>query len=112
VELKDVFQNVENILYAVFFASLNDSLITIGKSNILELYLVWNMVDGREKTDLYHAYDSAIAESGLQAMRTVIPDSKRFRREMSGTHRPVFHSTIFPVDRSPVKGSNVEKLVT
>jgi cellulose biosynthesis protein BcsQ len=45
-----------------FATMINDNLITIGKSNIKSLYLVWNMVDGREKTDLYHAYDNAIAE--------------------------------------------------
>ena len=94
------------------FATLvNDNLITTGKSNIKGLSLVWNMVDGREKTDLYHAYDSAIAELGLQVMRTVIPDSKRFRREMGGVHRPVFRSTIFPVDKSLIKGSNIEEMV-
>jgi cellulose biosynthesis protein BcsQ len=93
-----------------FATILNDNLITAGKSNIRGLHLVWNMVDGREKTDLYHAYDSAIAELGLSVMKTVIPDSKRFRREMSETHRPVFRSTIFPVDRSLLKGSNVEGL--
>jgi cellulose biosynthesis protein BcsQ len=94
------------------FATLvNDNLITTGKSNIKKLSLVWNMVDGREKTELYHAYDNAIAELGLHVMRTVIPDSKRFRREMGATHRPVFRSTIFPVDKSLAKGSNVEELV-
>jgi cellulose biosynthesis protein BcsQ len=93
-----------------FATLINDNLITTGKSNIQGLYLVWNMVDGREKTDLYHAYDSAVAELGLQVMKTVIPDSKRFRREMSESHRPVFRSTIFPVDRSLVKGSNIEEL--
>jgi hypothetical protein len=69
------------------------------------------MVDGREKTELYHAYDNAIAELGLQIMKTVIPDSKRFRKEMSEMHRPVFRSTIFPLDRNLAKGSNVEELV-
>jgi cellulose biosynthesis protein BcsQ len=93
------------------FATLvNDNLMTAGKSNIKGLYMVWNMVDGREKTDLYHAYDGAISELGLQVMRTVMPDSKRFRREMSESHRPVFRSTIFPVDKSIIKGSNVEEL--
>jgi cellulose biosynthesis protein BcsQ len=94
-----------------FATVINDNLMTAGKSNIKGLHLVWNMVDGREKTDLYHAYDSAIAELGLQVMRTVIPDSKRFRREMSGAHRPVFRSTIFPVDKSLAKGGNIEELV-
>jgi hypothetical protein len=69
------------------------------------------MVDGREKTGLYHAYDHAIAELGLQVMKTVIPDSKRFRREMNEAHKAVFRSTLFPVDKTMLKGSNIEELV-
>ena len=69
------------------------------------------MVDGRERTELYEAYDDAIAELGLQIMKTVVPDTKRFRREMTETNRPVFRSTLLPVDKSLVKGSNIEELV-
>ena len=94
-----------------FATTLNDNLITTGKTNIKGLYLIWNMVDGRERTELYHAYDDAIAELGLQVMQTVIPDSKRFRKEMSGERKAVFRSTLFPVDKSLLKGSNVEELV-
>jgi cellulose biosynthesis protein BcsQ len=94
-----------------FAATLNDNLITTGKSNIKGLSLIWNMVDGREKSELYHAYDQAIGELGLHVLKTVLPDSKRFRRELTGGHKPVFRSTLFPVDRSLLKGSNVEELV-
>ena len=95
-----------------FATTIHDSLITTGKSNIRGLSLVWNMVDGREKSELYHAYDNAIAELGLEVMETVLPDSKRFRRELTGLHKPVFRSTLFPVDKSLLKGSNIEELVT
>lgn len=44
-----------------------------------EAYLVWNMVDGREKSELYEVYEQVIAELGLQVLKTFIPDSKRFR---------------------------------
>ena len=94
-----------------FAAGLHDNLITTGKTNIKSMNLVWNMVDGRERTSLYHAYDDIIAELGLNVMQTFIPDSKRFRREMDEAHRPVFRSTIFPIDKSLIKGSNIEELV-
>jgi len=94
-----------------FATTFNDNLITTGKTNIKTMSLIWNMVDGRERTELYHAYDSAIAELGLQVMQTVIPDSKRFRKEMSGERKAIFRSTLFPVDKSLLKGSNIEELV-
>jgi len=94
-----------------FAMTIHDNLITTGKSNIKKLLLIWNMVDGRERTELYDAYDDAIAELGLQIMKTVIPDTKRFRREMNSTNRAAFRSTLLPVDKSLTKGSNMEELM-
>jgi cellulose biosynthesis protein BcsQ len=94
-----------------FATTIHDNLITTGKSNIKGLYLIWNMVDGRERNELYKAYDDAIAELGLQVIKTVVPDSKRFRRELTEAHKPVFRSTLFPVDKTLLKGSNMEALV-
>ena len=94
-----------------YATTIHDNLITTGKTSIKGLSLIWNMVDGREKSELYHAYDNAIEELGLEVMTTVVPDSKRFRRELSETHRAVFRSTLFPVDKSMLKGSNIEELV-
>lgn len=94
-----------------FASSLNENLISVGKSSIKGMYLFWTMVDGREKTPLYEAYSDAINELGLSLLNTRIPDTKRFRREMDETHRAIFRSTIFPPDKQLVKGSCVEELV-
>ena len=44
-------------------------------------------------------------------LKTFIPDSKRFRREQSIGHKALFRSTMFPADKSLVKGSNLDALV-
>ena len=90
---------------------LNDNLITTNKGNIKGLYLFWNMVDGREKTLLYEAYENAITELGLPILKTVVPDSKRFRKEVSDERKTVFRSTLFPIDKILLKGSNISELV-
>ena len=70
---------------------INDTLITTGKSNIKGIRLLWNMVDKREKTDLY--------------------DSKRFRKEGSEEgDRPFFRSTLLPPDKALAKGSGIDDL--
>ena len=66
---------------------INDTLITTGKSNIKGIRLLWNMVDKREKTDLYDIYDKVIVGMGLEVLNTSLPDSKRFRKEGSATAR-------------------------
>jgi hypothetical protein len=68
------------------------------------------MVDGREKTELYHVYEQVIEDLQLQVLKTFIPDSKRFRREQSAAHKAVFRSTLFPADKLLIKGSNLDTL--
>lgn len=94
-----------------FASSLNENLISVGKSKIKALNLFWTMVDAREKTPLYEAYVDAIEELGLSILKTHIPDTKRFRREMDETHRAFFRSTVFPPDKQLVKGSQVDELI-
>lgn len=91
--------------------TINDTLITPGRATIKGMYLLWNLVDGREKTELYQVYEDVIEKLGFPVFKTFLPDSKRFRREQSMNHRALFRSTLFPVDKSLVKGSNLDKLV-
>ena len=93
-----------------FASRLNDTLIATGKTNIKGLYLLWNMVDGREKSELYKVYEQVIGELGLKVLNTFLPDSKRFRRELTGEHRALFRSTLFPADGTLVKGSNLKEI--
>jgi cellulose biosynthesis protein BcsQ len=86
-----------------FATMLNENLISVGKSDIKGLYLIWNMVDGREKNELYQVYENVIGELGLNILKTFVPDSKRFRRELNTVHRPVFRSTLFPAHKSLLK---------
>jgi hypothetical protein len=89
---------------------INDVVKRTGVTTIKGTYLVWNMVDGREKTELYGVYEQVIAELGFNLLKTFLPDSKRFRRELPTSHKAVFRSTLFPADRSLVRGSNIEEL--
>lgn len=93
-----------------FASRLQEKIIASGKSRIRGLHLIWNMVDGREKSELYTVYEQIIEELGLNVLKTFLPDSKRFRRELPASHRALFRSTVFPADRSLLKGSNLDIL--
>ena len=97
---------------SIMFASqLNDMFISVGKTNIKGLNMLWNMVDAREKTDLYEKAGRVMDGLGLSVLQTYIPDSKRFRKECTEEgNRAVFRSTILPPDKQLIKGSNIEKL--
>jgi cellulose biosynthesis protein BcsQ len=90
---------------------INDSLISVGKGRIRRLHLFWNMVDGREKTPLYGVYESAIDKLGLSVMKTILPNSVHFRKEMLAEHDTIFRSTVFPADKTLLKDSGIEELV-
>jgi len=94
-----------------YVITVNDALITPGKAKIKGIHLLWNLVDGREKTELYEVYEDVIEKLGFTLFKTFLPDSKRFRREQSVSHKALFRSTLFPADKALVKGSNLDALV-
>lgn len=96
-----------------FMNVLNGVLVKSGKTSIKSIQLFWNMVDGREKSELYGHYESVIKELDLSCMKTFIPDSKRFRKELSAEaeNRLTFRSTLFPVDKRLVKSSRLEEFM-
>lgn len=91
--------------------TVNDALITPGRAKIKGMYLLWNLVDGREKTELYEVYEDVIDKLGFPLFKTFLPDSKRFRREQSVNHKALFRSTLFPADKALVRGSNLDALI-
>lgn len=91
-----------------YAALINEKVITTGKGNIEGLYLLWNMVDARERTNLYDAYDKIIAELGLQVMKNVLPETKRYRHELTEEIKPVFRCTLFPADKRLIRGTNLD----
>lgn len=94
-----------------FASTINDKLISTNRSKIKGIYLLWNFVDGREKTNLYEIYENIIAELGLPILKTSIPDSKRFRKGLEADHKAIFKSTLFPTDKAYMRGSNLRELV-
>lgn len=93
------------------FALKLQEWLTTGKSQIKELYMLWNMVDARERTELYDRYEKLFEELGLRTLNTRIPDTKKYRREGSQTlERAVFRSTVMPPDKTLLKGTRLTEL--
>lgn len=93
------------------FALKLQEWLTTGKSQIKGLYMLWNQVDAREKTDLYDRYEKLFEELGLSTLRTKVPDTKKYRREGSQTlERAVFRSTVMPPDKTLLKGTRLTEL--
>ena len=92
-----------------FVTMFRNRLMTTGQAKTKGLHLFWTMVDGRERNDLYGIYEEVIAEMGFPVLSTRLPDSKKFRRDLSEERRSVFRSTIFPMDTALLKGSGIRE---
>ena len=53
-----------------------------------------------------------LRELELPLMKTFIPDTKRYKKELVADKKAVFRSTLFPASRPLVRGSNLEELIT
>lgn len=93
-----------------FAGMINDLIIKIQKGRLQGLHLLWNMVDARENSDLYKAYEGAIGELGLSVLKNAIPDAKRYRHELPEVEAPVFRCTVFPADAKLRRGSMLNEL--
>lgn len=93
-----------------FAALFYENLITTGVAKTKGLHLFWTMVDGREKSELYDLYQQIIEGMNIPMLETRLPDSKRFRRDLSEERKAIFRSTIFPMDNNLMKGSNIKEL--
>lgn len=94
-----------------FAQAFNDMYIKPKQVKTKALYLLWNLVDLRESTELYDEYTALIESIGLEILNTRLPDTKRFRKELSASNKAIFRSTIFPVDKQLIKGSRIDELM-
>ena len=95
-----------------FAMTINNLLVHNEEFNLKGLYLFWNQVDKRERTDLYEVYEKTISDLELNLMTTYIPDTKRYKKELFGEKHSIFRSTLFPADKRLMRGSNLEDLIT
>lgn len=96
-----------------FMNVMNGVLVKGGETSIKGIRLFWNMVDGREKSELYTHYENVIKELELSLMKTFLPDSKRFRKEMSAEveNRQISRSTLFPIDKRLSKPTRIDDFI-
>jgi cellulose biosynthesis protein BcsQ len=71
----------------------------------------WNKVDRRATTEVYDAYRKIMERLNLKVLRTALPESRRFDKELSMKGKPFFRSTLFPPPQKMLKGSCIDELV-
>jgi len=93
-----------------FACIFRDKLMNTGSAHTKEIVLFWTMMDRRERTDIYDAYTHVIHKMGFRILDAALPDSKRFRRELSNSQKSALRSTLIPPDNTVLKGSGIREL--
>jgi hypothetical protein len=95
----------------VMESSLSFLLMLQQLSNEVKSYAFWNMVDGREKTNLYNAYNKLLLEYKIPVLETTIPYLLRFHKEIIDySQEGAFRSTLLAPSRSLLLNSRVGSL--
>jgi len=81
------------------------------RAPLKEIFLFWNQLIKSENREIYDAYMSIIGNLNLNMLKTEIPFTVKYKKEMSMNSRNVFRSTLFPPDKTLLKGSNLDLLV-
>lgn len=82
------------------------------QKKLRDIYVFWNKVDKRESTELYEMFNQIIKAEKINTLKTSIPDTKKYNKELSLFKNTAFRSTLFPPDKKMLKGSNLNELVS
>lgn len=125
VEAHGVFRTIINMDYVitpiiadrmVMQSSLSFSTTVLdyvqGKATIplKGIWFFWNRVDRRTSTEVFDVYNQIMAKLNLTVLNTVVPETRRYDKELSMTGRTYFRSTMFPPPAKLLKGSGLEEL--
>lgn len=94
-----------------FADACETELIRKKNCNLKGIYLFWNMIDVRERKEVYTRWNAVISEMRLNLLKTHLSDLSRFKREMSDTNNIVFRSTLFPPDSRYLSGAGIRELI-
>jgi cellulose biosynthesis protein BcsQ len=97
--------NMESTLN--FIVAINEKLTAYPQMKLKQVHTFWNRMTGRERQELYVAYENAMHELNIPIMQNRIPQSVKYDREQSISGNDyLFLSTVFPPDKPLLKGSN------
>lgn len=77
-----------------FAEVVEEELIARHNCNLKGIYLFWNMVDKRERTESYESWNRVIQKAELRLLESRIPDTKRYNKELSSLKNSIFRSTL------------------
>jgi cellulose biosynthesis protein BcsQ len=93
-----------------FVSTVQDYISLNPKAPLKEIHVFWNKVNKRVPADLVGTYDKIMAQLKLRVLKTRIPDTNRYEKELSLSGKPFFRCTLLPPPARLLAGSNLDTL--
>jgi cellulose biosynthesis protein BcsQ len=94
-----------------FATTMQEYMKQMPKAPLKGVFVFWNQIVRSEIREVYDAYNAVIRSLNLQVLKTEIPHTIRYKKEMTVSGRQVFRSTLFSANKLLLKGSNLDLLV-
>jgi len=93
-----------------FVSTVQDYINLNPKAPLKEIHVFWNKVNKRVPVDLVNIYDKIMGQLKLKVLKTKIPDTNRYEKELTLSGKPFFRCTLLPPSPKMLKGSNLDLL--
>jgi cellulose biosynthesis protein BcsQ len=125
VNAKGIFKSIINMDYIftpimpdrmamqssmAFVATVQDYIKLNPKAPLKEIHVFWNRVNRRVPADLVNIYDKIMMQLKLRVLKTKIPDTNRYEKELTLSGKPFFRCTLLPPPAKLLKDSNLDLL--
>lgn len=75
-----------------------------------DIIFFWNRVDKRTSTDVYDVYNKIMEKLNLTVLKTVVPETRRYDKELPFRGKTYFRCTLLPPPVRLLKGSGLDEL--
>ncbi len=75
-----------------------------------EFFFFWNKKDARASTEVFDSYTTIMEKLELKVLDTIVPETRRYDRELSLLTKSFFRCTLFPPPAKLMKGSGLQEL--
>ena len=93
-----------------FVATVQDYINLNPKAPLKQIHVFWNRVNNRIPADLVNIYDKIMGQLSLRVLKTKIPDTNRYEKELTLSGKPFFRCTLLPPPSKLLAGSNLDLL--
>jgi len=93
-----------------FVSTVQDYINMNSRAPLKEIHVFWNRVNRRLPAELVNIYEKIMLKLKLRVLKTKIPDTNRYEKELTLTGKPFFRCTLLPPPAKMLKGSNMKEL--